>query len=94
MAFMLPALASALGGLLFRKKGGVISQVPHPLLQSKPDMTKQIILKSMIDSPQNLKHGGLVNELALLKSLKKKKGGVVHKKKGGKVKSKSKVKKH
>ena len=70
---MLPALASALGGLIFRKEGGVVSAVPpvhsanlsklmagtHPVKQAR--MVPQPLL------PKMLKRGGKVHR-------KKKKG--------------------
>jgi hypothetical protein len=78
MAFMLPALASAIGGMLFRKKGGkVIQQTPNgqAFMQAKPVA---------------LKAGGFVDGLRAMNimptPIRKKKGGRVKKSKTKKQK--------
>ena len=70
MAFMLPALASALGGLLFKKKGGKIAQ---------QSTNAQAFMQA---KPVALRWGGPVgpNRTWIPTGLPKKKGGKVPKK--------------
>ena len=77
MAFMLPALASALGGMLFRKKGGkIVQQTPNgqAFMQAKPVA---------------LKNGGFVDGLRAMTILPT----PIRRKKGGRIPKKSKTKK-
>ena len=74
MAFMLPALASAIGGMLFRKKGGkIVQQTPNgqAFMQAKPVA---------------LQTGGIVNALHRLNNMPRGPPQAIRRKKGGKVK--------
>lgn len=80
MAFMLPALGGLLSNLLFKKKGG---KVVHQTSNGQAFMQAKPVL---------LKHGGAVYEKAspFHQMLINNPGGIVRKKKGGKIKKKRK----
>ena len=84
MAFMLPALASAIGGMLFRKKGGkIVQQTPNgqAFMQGKP--------------PVALKAGGVVEAMTPFQQAIHRMNIMptpIRRKKGGRVPKKSKTK--